>query len=360
NAFGFKLEQKSISAADFNPDLLNHPDGTPDFTTKLEVQQPLVNMDMIYMRKAAAAQTEIYSHKLERTKEYITFEVSKAYLQLQLAYDAVNVMEDALKTVNAVYKFTDDHFQQGLIQKSDVLNVQVQVASVESNLQKAKSNIKNSSDYISLLMGEPTGIIYKAVPAEGNEIIISVTDTSYIPASRADFLAMSKAIEAKNLVIQSNKMSMLPKLNAFGSYQYNDNRMFGFGANAYLAGIQLSWDIFKGNRTRNIISTQTLERNKLRSELEQQKAQSNLELNKTKQDIIDAQFEISQYRKAVEQSSEALRILQNRYTQGLVNTTDVMMAATQLSQQKLALAQAFFNQHVSNAYLQFLTATENK
>ncbi|MBS1916884.1 MAG: TolC family protein [Bacteroidetes bacterium] len=360
NAFGFKLEQKSISAADFNPDLLNHPDGTPDFTTKLEVQQPLVNMDMIYMRKAAAAQTEIYSHKLERTKEYITFEVSKAYLQLQLAYDAVNVMEDALKTVNAVYKFTDDHFQQGLIQKSDVLNVQVQVASVESNLQKAKSNIKNASDYISLLMGEPTGIIYKAVPAEGNEIIISVTDTSYIPASRADFLAMSKAIEAKNLVIQSNKMSMLPKLNAFGSYQYNDNRMFGFGANAYLAGIQLSWDIFKGNRTRNIISTQTLERNKLRSELEQQKAQSNLELNKTKQDIIDAQFEISQYRKAVEQSSEALRILQNRYTQGLVNTTDVMMAATQLSQQKLALAQAFFNQHVSNAYLQFLTATENK
>ncbi|HVM89047.1 MAG TPA: TolC family protein [Puia sp.] len=360
NAFGFKLQQKSISATDFNPDLLNHPDGTPDFTTKLEVQQPLVNMDMIYMRKAAAAQVEIYSHKLERTKEYITFEVSKAYLQLQLAYDAVNVLEDALKTVNAVYKFTDDHFQQGLIQKSDVLNVQVQVASVESNLQKAKSNIKNASDYISLMMGEPTGTIYKANPADGNEIITSVTDTSYIPASRADFLAMSKAVEAKNLVIQSNKMSMFPKLNAFGSFQYNDNRLFGFGANAYLAGIQLSWDIFKGNRTRNIISTQTLERNKLQSELEQQKAQSNLELNKTKQDIIDAQFDISQYKKAVEQSSEALRILQNRYTQGLVNTTDVMMAATQLSQQKLALAQAIFNQHVSNAYLQFLTATENK
>jgi outer membrane protein TolC len=83
-------------------------------------------------------------------------------------------------------------------------------------------------------------------------------------------------------------------------------------------------------------------------------------LNKTKQDIIDAQFEISQYKKAVEQSSEALRILQNRYTQGLVNTTDVMMAATQLSQQKLALAQAIFNQHVSNVYVQFLTATETK
>ena len=48
NAFGFKLQQKSISLADFNPDLLNHPNGTPDFTTKLEVQQPLINMDMLW------------------------------------------------------------------------------------------------------------------------------------------------------------------------------------------------------------------------------------------------------------------------------------------------------------------------
>ena len=46
NAFGFKLQQKSITQNDFNPDLLNHPSGTPDFTTKIEVQQPLINMDM--------------------------------------------------------------------------------------------------------------------------------------------------------------------------------------------------------------------------------------------------------------------------------------------------------------------------
>lgn len=39
NSFGFKLQQKSISQADFNSDFLNHPNGTPDLTTKLEVQK---------------------------------------------------------------------------------------------------------------------------------------------------------------------------------------------------------------------------------------------------------------------------------------------------------------------------------
>jgi len=358
NAFGFKLQQKSISQADFNPDLLNHPNGTPDFTTKIEVQQPLINMDMLYMRKGAAMQTEVYQYKTKRTKEYLTFQVQKAYLQLQLAYNAVSVLEDALQTTKAVYTFTDNHFKQGLIQKSDVLNVQVQINTVESNLAKAKSNIGNASDYLSLLMGQPTGIIYTAT--DNTTMDTNTDSTATIASNRSDFMAIQKAIEASDIMIKSSKMTELPKLNAFGSYQLNDSRMLGFGANAYLVGAQLSWDIFKGNRTKNTITTQTLERNRLVEELTQQKEQSNLELSKAKRDISDATTEIATQKIAIAQAEESLRILQNRYKQGLVNTTDVLMATTQVSQQKFAMAQAIFNQNAAKAYLQFLTTSTNK
>jgi outer membrane protein TolC len=357
NAFGFKLEQKTITQADFNPELLNHPSGTPDFTTKIELRQPLINMDMSFQRRAAAKQMEVYALKTQRTKEYLTFETKKAYLQLQMAYEAKNVLEEAVQTIQLVYKFTSDHFQQGLVSKSDVLNVQVQVAAMQSNLEKAKSNIQNASDYLSVLMGVPAGTVYKITLNSDTPITDTVVS---VPSSRSDFMAMQKAIEAKSLMIQSSKMSYLPKLNAFGSYQLNDSRMLGFGANAYLAGVQMSWDIFKGNSTKNSIVSQTWERNKLAVQLEQQKEQSNLEFVKTKRDISDARFEIEQYKIAIEQASEALRILQNRYSQGLVNTTEVMMASTQVSQQKLSLAQALFNQHLSEAYLQFLTSTNTQ
>lgn len=359
NAFGFKMQQKSITQNDFNPDLLNHPAGTPDFTTKLELMQPLINMDMLYMRKGAEKQVEVFQYKKQRTKEYIIFEVQKAFLQLQLAHKATLALEEALLTSKAVFRFTENHFKQGLIQKSDLLNVQVQISSVENNLAKAKSAIRNSSDYLSLLMGVPGGSIYTTNPTveTGNKNADSI---EAVPSNRSDFEAMRKAIEASDLMIKSSKMSNLPKLNAFGSYQLNDSRMLGFSAGAYLAGIRLSWNIFKGNTTKNTMATQTLERNKLAVQLEQQKEQSQTELNKTKREIADSQFEIAQQTKAIEQASESLRILQNRYEQGLVNTTDVMQSATQLSQQKLALAQAIFNQQVTIAYLQFLTTSNNK
>ena len=356
NAFGFKLEQQSITPNDFNPTLLNHPAGTPDFTTKVELQQPLVNIDLLYMRKAALKQTELYGYKTKRTREWLTFEATKTYLQLQLAYDALQVMKETLETIQSLIQFTENHYRQGLIQKSDLLNVQVQLNTVQTNLSKAKSDISNTSDYLSLLMGKPTGIVYMLQPSlvvktenDVNQLIIA--------GNRSDFMAMQKAIEASDLMIKANKMSYLPRLNAYGSYQLNDSRMLGFAANSYLAGVQLSWNILNGNQTKNNKTMYILERNKLSQQLVQQKEQAQLALNKTNRDIEDGKYAIKQQQAAVEQASEALRILQNRYQLGLVNTADVLMATTQLTQQKFALAQAYFSKQVSKAYQQFLSAS---
>ena len=207
NAFGFKLQQRSASQNDFNPGILNHPASTSDFSTKLELQQPIINMDLLYKRKAAAKQTELYKYKTQRTKEYLTFLVTKAYLQLELSYNAVAVLEEALQTTKAVYKFTDDHYQQGLIQKSDVLNTQVYIATVEKDLAAAKSNIANASDFLSNLMDTPFGTIY-TIHKTNYVVIKDSLLKGKISDSRADFIAMQKAIEASNLMIESSKKKL--------------------------------------------------------------------------------------------------------------------------------------------------------
>jgi outer membrane protein TolC len=359
NAFGFKLQQRSITQNDFNPAFLNHPSATPDYTAQVAVKQPLLNIDMLYMRKGAGMQAEVYRYKTQRTREQVTFETTKAYLQLQLAYQAEKVLLEAGQTAKAVYKYTDDHFKQGLIQKSDLLNAQVHVTAVESNLAKAKSSILNASDYLSLLMGQPTGKVYSI--ADEPQTNLSVIDsTQKVFAARPDFMAMQKAIDASGLMIKSSQMSYLPKLNAFGNYQYNDSHLTGFGANAYLVGVQLSWNVFNGNKTKHVIAAQKLERDKLTVQLAQQKDQSQLELDKAYRDLSDARFEMGQDQAAIEQATEALRILQNRYQQGLVNTADVLTADTQLSQLKFSLAQAQFTANVTSAYIQLLTSTTTK
>ena len=352
NAFGVKLQQSKISQNDFNPALLNNPTATSDYMTRLDVMQPIVNLDRTWQRKAALKQTELYQFKTQRIKEYITYQVQQAYLQLQMGYQVKMVAEEALQTVTAIHKFTGDRYAQGLLQKSDLLNVEVQIKATETSIAEAVSNIATASDYLSMLMNVASGTIYTV---NAPTAISNVDATDSLNTSRADFKAMQTAIQSYDLMIESSKKSYLPRLNAFANYQLNDKKVLGFGANAYLAGLQLSWDIFKGNQTKNKISTQVLERNKIAAELSKQKDESNLELQKTKRQLNDAKYKMQQQAAAVQLAEEALRILQNRYTQGLVNTTDVLTAQTQLNQQKLFYQQAVFTKNSTAAYLQFLT-----
>lgn len=356
NAFGFLLQQESVTQMDFDPARLNHPGASQDYSAKVEAKLPLFNMDMIYARKAAKAQEEVYKHKARRTKEYIGFEVRKAYTQLQMSYQAKSILYATLEDVKQIHQTVTNFYNQGLVQKSDVLNAQVQVNTIESALAKAESNIRNASDGLNLLMGlDINGEVYSADSLRQNVIL---SQNSVLSSNRADILALNKAMDATGMMVKSSKMAFLPRINAFGSYQLNDSKAFRFNADSYLVGINLSWDIFSGNRNRSKVKSAQFQYDKMQEELNLHIKQSQLDIDKTKRDLRDSQIEIDKQRSSVAQADEALRILKNRYAEGLVSTTDLLMSQAQLSQQRLQLAQAIMSYNVTGAYLNFLLETE--
>ena len=95
-AFGIKLNQQIVTQADFNPDLLNNPDQIQDYATRFEIQQPLLNFDGFYQRKAAKAKLTASEYQSGRTRDYLRLEVEKAYMQLQLAYKGVAVLRKSV------------------------------------------------------------------------------------------------------------------------------------------------------------------------------------------------------------------------------------------------------------------------
>ncbi|HLO73672.1 MAG TPA: TolC family protein [Flavobacterium sp.] len=354
-AFGSKLNQEILTASDFNPALLNDPDVTQNFATKIEVQQPLFNLDGLYTRQAAKAKMDAFQLQTERTKEYLELEVSKAYMQLQLAYKAVKVLEKANTTAHGNLKMVENYFKNGMLQKTDLLNVQVRVNEITNQLQYAKSNVQNASDYLAFLLNEDmAGKTYKPAEALDNSIAIESMNIT-ISDSRKDIQAMQKSSEAYKKMFQSSKFGFLPRLNAFGSYELYDQNIFGTSAKGYLVGAQLSWNIFDGFKTIGKTQKAKADFEKAEIETEQYKKQSQLELSKTNRQLLDAENKVNLSKLAFEQSQEAFRIRQNRFTQGLEKTTDLLMAETQMAQKELEHLQAVFEYNFTKQYLQFLT-----
>ncbi|WP_071840123.1 TolC family protein [Sediminibacterium salmoneum] len=355
NAFGFKLQQANVTAADFNPALLNNPGATPNYLTQLNLQQPIINMDMLQMRKAAEQQVQISSLQTKRTEEAVKMQVTQLYLQLNFLYQALDVVKSALTTSQSIYQFTKNRFDQGLMQKSDLLNVEVQVKNTETRLNELYSNIAQTSDQLSLMMNKPQGVIYKTKTVSldfANELVL------IIPTDRADLKAMQTGLGVYDIAIKGSKMSWLPRLNAFANYQLNDRKALGFNAGSYFAGIQLSWDIMKGNQTKNKIASQTIEKAKLQEQLAARVNQEQTELQNTIRKIKDARYKYQQLETSITQADESLRILQNRYQQGLVSTNDILLAQTQLSQQKLQQAEAKLMEQAAINYHEFLTTVK--
>ncbi len=352
-AFGFKLNQEIVTQADFDPNKLNNPSQIQIFTTKLEVQQPIINVDGIFQRKAAKAKWEATQMQLARKGDYISLETEKAYMQLQLAYKSVAVLESALKAANENFRLANNSFKQGYLQQSDVLAVQVRITEVENQLQYSKSNVMNASEYLALLMNEQVSGVLK--PTDSLTVSAEFNSSENLSNSRADIQAMEFVAEAYKQNYNADKMTFLPRLNAFGSYELYDDQIFQADANGYLFGAAMTWNLFEGSKRFGKIQKSKAEFNKIILELEQYKAESQLEINKAKRMFQDAKNNLKLTELALEQSKEALRIRTNRFKEGLERTTDLLSAETQFSQKQLEYYNTVFQHNYALAYLQFLT-----
>lgn len=353
-AFGSKLNQAVISQSDFDPELLNNPDRITNFATSFEIQQPIFNMDGLLKRQAAASKLQAVRLKNQFTQNQLMFEAESAYLQLQLAYKNKQTLEKVREVVLANKELAENNLNQGLIQGADLLAVEVRLNEVMNQLHLAESNIQNASENLAFLMGSSNGA--KMIPTDSLKIKwYTEASNLEVPGNRPDIAAMEVANKAQSEQHKADKMSGLPRLNAFGSYELYDNNAFGWGADGYIIGLQLSWNIFDGGLRQGQIEKSKASYEKSKLQYQNYLTQSQKELNQTIRALKDAQNQINLAENAIELARESLRIRTNRFEQGLEKTSDLLTDEGTLAQKQMEFFHAVYLYNYHRAKLQLLS-----
>ena len=352
-AFGSKLNQEVLTPSDFDPQILNNPERIDNFATKLEIRQPLINMDGIFQRKAAKSKYEAAQFQRERTREHQELQVEEKYMQLQLSYRMVDVMKRSKTASEENLRIAQNSYDQGLLQRSDLLAAEVQLMEMENRLRYAQSNVKNVSGQLAVMMNDKSDVVFQ--PSDQLEPARDMVTVDSISSERSDIQAMRAVTTAYEQQYRSDKMSFLPRLNAFGSYELYDNEFLQADANGYLVGAQLSWDLFDGNKrvAKTGKSKAAYDRSNL--EYEQYLAESKLELENAYRMLNDAGNNLSLSEKALEQYEESLRIRKNRFREGLERTSDLLFAEAKFAEKQLDYYQTVFQYNYALAYVRFLT-----
>ena len=276
------------------------------------------------------------------------------YISTAAIKNGAQVIKSATVSALENQKWAKNTYDQGLMQSAAYLDMEVRVAEIEHKLQLAKSNLQNVSEYLAFLIGDEEYNVF--VPAD--ELILSEmssTETYELNKDRKDLLALQYQVDAQEQMLQSSKMTFIPRANAVANYEWNDDTFMGFGANNYLVGLQLSWDLFSGYKNIGKIHQEKAMLEK--ATLEQQKyvEESELEISKAKRQFADASNQIELTSLSVAQSKEAYRITNNRFKQGLEKSKDLLFAETKYHEKELEHALAIFNFNFSKVYLKFLT-----
>lgn len=359
NVFGTKLKQEIVQQSDFSPMLLNNPLAIENFNAMVKVEQPLFNLDGVFMRSANRAKANATRYEYERNKDYLTLQVKQIYAQLQILYEADEVLKKSKETVEANVQLVENMAEQGYAKLSDVLLVKVRMNEVENRALDNKLNIQNLSDQLYYLMGEETGDTLKpSEKIQGIEVDENSLSKTQFAMYRADLLAYQEGIEARRKMLQGYKSKFVPRINAFGQFEVNDSKFLEADAKNYMVGVQLSWSLFNGNKNRKDIQKSRAELRGTEVAYEDYLAKSRTEFSKAKRNIENAIAKISLAEKAVEQSKESYRIRTDRFKEGLEKTSDLLIDEAKLEAKELEYLQAVFQLKTAMYYLEFLTVEQ--
>ncbi|HLS30492.1 MAG TPA: TolC family protein, partial [Flavobacteriaceae bacterium] len=275
----------------------------------------------------------------------------------QFLYEAQEAVEKGISAYEEVLRNTENMKNQGYAKESDVLLVKVGLSEVENKLIEINNNISNLSDYLSWLMGVENEVVY--TPTRELSLLLDPVQHADFSEARADILAMKSGIEAQNKMLSTSKNGLLPRLNAFGEFYYQDENILGFGANAYMAGVSLSWNIFDGNKTLNSVKRNRIKRDKSQSEMKLHIEKSKLELQKTQRELTAQEAKINLTQTAKDQASEALRILENRYAEGLEKTSDLLVAQAKELEKQVDYLEQIKDYNLLVIQIKFLTNNNN-
>jgi outer membrane protein TolC len=324
--------------------------------SKMEITLPILNTDLQYNRAVNSeiihsrqADIDIYRRDLVRS-------IRQAYYQYLQTEKAVDVYSNALLDVKANLRVSQKFVENNMATRESVLRAQSQVSHVESSLIEAGNDHRNAAAYVNFLLNRPldtpvltdsTLLTDAAPPAPSTDLPAGIagarpepstgganalSDATAAIAGREELsrLKSTQNILASNL--RWNQNYLIPKLNAFYDvgfqgygYHFNNSQFY------QLAGINLSWNLFKAGDNKYKISQARIDIRSTAEQFRQLTDQLTLEQQTTVNNYASAVEALHALADEVRSTRETYRLADKRYNEGNALQIELIDSRTQMT-----------------------------
>lgn len=332
-----------------------------DWRIALEVRQSLYSGGGV--KAALDAQRLVRESSLLELQAVINdalLQVRTRFYDVLLAREQITVQEENVRLLTEQLQTARDRFDAGSVSNFDVLRAEVALANARTPLIRARNQYRISIDQLrqALGYGEPATGSSPAMPEVVGELTFSPAAyelSAALPAARAnrpDLQRLAKVEEARRAGVTLREAGYRPTLDVVGGYQFRksgNSERFRDSLDGWTLGLQSSWAIFDGRRTKGGVI-------QARSQLEQARlltAEQTLAVEVEVRQALSALQEAAELADAagrvVEQAEEAVRLADARYGAGTVTQLEVLQARVALTEARTNQLQANYSHNVAVA-----------
>jgi outer membrane protein TolC len=290
------------------------------------------------MEQASKDENDWNRFQLEREIAVLFYKALAAKELKAVAEQNVKALEDHLKDVRLFKKV-------GVSTNFDVLRVEVQMSEAQSELLNSIDNVEVTRARLSEALGrqEDASEVEGALPRPKKELIKVVEKVDL--STRKDLVALKERSEGFKYQEASAERYWVPKISAFGQYQYYNNRNDDYEAwdsyrDAYQVGLNMTWNIFDGMSSiskskQSVEQRYQVEKNLYQAEL---KAKRDYDLWKRKFLYFCSVYESRL--NDISKSEESVRLAREGQKVGSRTNTDVLDAEAELFRAKAGAVNA--------------------
>ncbi len=358
--FATKLNQAMIAQDDFNLDRLNNPDPIDNYAGRLTAIWPLYDSGQTWygVRQAELGQRQT-SLEMIRMRQHVIAQTVVAYVGLLMARENLAIVQQTLRTAGAHQKMVESRYKGGFVVKSDLLRTQVHIADLEQQQLQAASQVEIARAELNAAMGVAIDSRFELISQLQSKQGIAEPMERWIEIAidqRADLKQMAFQQSAAEEEIKKSQAAYLPSLNLEGNYEVNTEH-FDESADNYSVGAVVTFNIFSGNLTSAKVREAKASLRQVQAVRRKLKQRVLVETRQAYLQADNAWRRIQVARAAVTQAEEALRIVKNRYKNGLFTIVDLLNSELTLQQAHTNHLRAVNDYKVANANLMLAAGT---
>jgi outer membrane protein TolC len=316
---------------------------------QLGLTQNIFNSSALLASRSAGEIRKQSQQNTVANKIDITVNVAKAYYDVLLTTEQINVLDENIIRLNQSLKDAYNQYEAGIVDKVDYKRATISLNNATAQRKASDELLKSKYSYLKMEMGyaDSTTLLLKTDKSDLETLAIADTSANLAVENRIEYKQLLTQKKLQDLNYDYYKWQFIPTVQGYANYNLNYlnnnfNELYQNNLPNSYVGVSVAVPLFQGFRRVQNMKQAKLQSDRVNYDIDQLKLEVSTEIAQALAGYKGNLIEYYNQKTNVELAQDVFSTIELQYKSGVKTYLDVITAQTDLRTAELNFTNALY------------------